>query len=62
VPAGGGATEVADREWVLHWHTPGGFGVLSEQAGLDVVALIDDDTGEPAAPAATSFSAELTHR
>jgi len=62
VPAGGGAAEVADREWVLHWHTPGGFGELSEQAGLDVVALVNDDTGEPAAPTATSFTAELTRR
>ena len=51
-------TEVADREWVLHWHTPSGFRRLCGQAGLDVVALRTDDGG-PVTESATSFTAEL---
>ena len=31
-----GASEVADRSWVLHWHTRSGFEALVAQAGLAV--------------------------
>ncbi|MGZ0149267.1 class I SAM-dependent methyltransferase [Kribbella sp. WER1] len=48
-------TEIADREWIIHWHTPASFRGLCVEAGLQVVALLDEDTEEPAADDATSF-------
>lgn len=55
-PAG---TEVADREWVIHWHTPASFARLCEAAGLHVVLSVDDDTGEAVTDASTSFTVTL---
>lgn len=52
-------TEVADRAWVIHWHTPSGFRDLCEAAGLRVVSLVDDGSGAPASESSTSFTATL---
>lgn len=52
-------TDLADREWVIHWHTPQTFGALCADAGLDVVAMVDDDTGDGASDASTRFTATL---
>lgn len=49
-------TEVADREWVIHWHTPASFVELCAEAGLDVVRAVDDDTGDAVTEASTSFT------
>ncbi|USQ76222.1 class I SAM-dependent methyltransferase [Ornithinimicrobium cryptoxanthini] len=35
--------EVAERDWVIHWHTQESFGVLAQEAGLQVVAMTDLD-------------------
>jgi len=43
-PAG---TEVADRQWIIHWHTPPSFRLLCEEAGLEIAGLVDDDTNKP---------------
>ena len=55
-------TEVADRQWVIHWHTPSSFRRLCEQAGLAVMALTDDDTGTPPSAATVSSTAVLRRR
>jgi SAM-dependent methyltransferase len=52
-------TEVADREWVIHWHTPDSFHRLCTDAGLQVTRIVDDETNEPASDAATSFTATV---
>lgn len=39
---------VADREWIIHWHTPNSMRRLCEDAGLQVGTMLDDDTNEPA--------------
>ncbi|MBC7633296.1 class I SAM-dependent methyltransferase [Aeromicrobium sp.] len=54
-----GGTEVADREWIIHWHTPRSFSALSTDAGLRVVGIIDDDTNEPASNASTVSTATV---
>jgi trans-aconitate methyltransferase len=51
--------EVADREWVIHWHTPESFQRLCSEAGLQVTRLVDDDTNETAADGSTSFTATV---
>lgn len=51
-------TEAVEREWVLHWHTQDGFRDLASDAGLVVVAFLDDD-GDEAAPDADHFAALL---
>ncbi|GEP39674.1 hypothetical protein NPS01_33370 [Nocardioides psychrotolerans] len=56
-PAG---VEVADREWLIHWHTPSGFHALCASAGLRVVSLVNDETGSPAPEASTTFTATVT--
>lgn len=56
-PAG---VEVADREWLIHWHTPSGFRALCLAAGLRVVSLVDDETGAPASEASTAFTGTVT--
>ncbi|QDO86954.1 class I SAM-dependent methyltransferase [Ornithinimicrobium ciconiae] len=38
-------SEVAEREWVIHWHTQESFGGLAEAAGLQVVTMTDLDGG-----------------
>jgi len=55
-------TEVADRQWVVHWHTPTSFRDLCEEAGLEVAELVDDDTAEPPSETTTSFTAVLRRR
>jgi trans-aconitate methyltransferase len=37
-------TKRADRDWIIHWHTPTSFGVLCDEAGLQVLNMVDDDT------------------
>lgn len=37
--------EVAEREWVIHWHTQESFRGLAEEAGLQVVTMTDLDGG-----------------
>ena len=54
-----GGTELADREWIIHWHTPQTFSALCEDAGLDIVGMVDDDTSDEASHASTSFTATL---
>ena len=39
--------EQVDRVWLLHWHTPAGFGALAAEAGLVVLdGPVDDDAEE----------------
>ncbi|MGG5259382.1 class I SAM-dependent methyltransferase [Phycicoccus avicenniae] len=52
----GGETEVADREWVIHWHAPGAFRSMCDVAGLEVVHMVDDDTGGPPTDASVGFT------
>ena len=52
-------TEVADREWVIHWHTPDSFRALCDAAGLDVVELVDDGTGAAASATSEQFTATV---
>lgn len=51
-------TEVADREWIIHSHTPRMFRALCAAAEL-TVDLRDDGTGAPPSEAATSFTATV---
>lgn len=51
-----GGTEIADREWIIHWHIPASFRGLCAEAGLQVAEMVDDDTEEAAADNATSFT------
>ncbi len=37
--AGSGHTEAVRRDWIIHWHTPGGFTELAQNAGLTVTHL-----------------------
>jgi hypothetical protein len=50
-----GETTVADREWILHWHTQEGFRELAAEAGLDTVSVQDADGG-PAGPDDPDFT------
>lgn len=52
-------SEVADREWVIHWHTPRSFRALCETAGLQVRSMVDDDASRPATDSSTSFTATV---
>ena len=54
-----GQSEVADREWIIHWQTPDSMRHLCEGAGLEVVAMIDDDTHEPASATSKGFIATV---
>lgn len=51
-----GGTEVADREWIIHWHAPQSFKELCTNAGLRVIAIKDDDSNEAATDSSTSFT------
>lgn len=51
-----GETEVAHREWIIHWHTPAAFRSMCEGAGLHVARMVDDDNGGPATDASVSFT------
>ena len=37
--SGVGHTEAVRRDWIIHWHTPGGFTELARDAGLTVTHL-----------------------
>ena len=50
----GGARQVVERPWVLHWHTQSGFGELAVKAGLRVEAVVAAD-GSRAPLDATEF-------
>ena len=52
--------EVADRQWVIHWHTPSSFRRLCNQAGLEISVFVDDGTGKP--PTATTASSTAVVR
>ncbi|MFY0405420.1 class I SAM-dependent methyltransferase [Solicola sp. PLA-1-18] len=54
--------EVADRDWIIHWHTPTSFADLCAAAGLRIVEMVDDDTYTDAHEDSTSFTATLQHR
>lgn len=51
-----GRSEVADREWVIHWQTPDSMRQLCTLAGLDVVTMLDDDTQREASATSRSFT------
>ncbi len=46
-----GATETAEREWVIHWHSQTSARVLCEEAGLYVARIQDEAGSTPAADA-----------
>jgi hypothetical protein len=50
-----GASTVEEREWTMHWYTQDGFRALAASAGLETVAVQDDD-GHHAAPDASDFT------
>lgn len=54
--------ESVDRDWIIHWHTPTSFTRLSFEAGLRVVDLRDDDTGQAASTRSTDFTATVRRR
>lgn len=49
------ATQVEDREWVVHWHTREGFQSLAARAGLETVEVLGED-GQPAPADAHEFT------
>ncbi len=57
-----GQTAVADREWVIHWHTPASIRLLCAAAGLDVIDLVDDDSGEAASDTSSYFTLTVGRR
>ncbi|WP_109472854.1 class I SAM-dependent methyltransferase [Ornithinimicrobium cavernae] len=52
-------TETADRDWVIHWHSPESFGELAEAAGLRIVTMTDPH-GEPVSGDEEEFLVTLT--
>ena len=52
-------TESADREWIIHWHTPQSFAAMCHDAGLQITSMIDDDTNDVATDASTGFTATV---
>jgi len=55
-------TEVADRQWVIHWHSPSSFRGLCDEVGLEIRGLVDDDTNKPPSNTTTSFTATVRRR
>jgi len=53
-------TQVAEREWIIHWHRPSSFQRLCRETGLDVVDLGDDETGAAATDSSTAFTATVS--
>jgi SAM-dependent methyltransferase len=49
------ATEHAEREWILHWHTVVGFRMMCAEAGLHAASIVDE-SGAPATDTATEFT------
>lgn len=41
-----GDTQALQRDWVIHWHTPGDFSALARDAGLTVTRLTPIQDGE----------------
>lgn len=52
-------TESADREWIIHWHTPHSFVAMCKDAGLEVLTLVDDETNADASDTSTGFTATV---
>jgi len=52
-------TQVVEREWIIHWHTPSSFHRLCRETGLDIVDLVHDDTGSAAGDSSTAFTATV---
>ncbi|WP_426242050.1 class I SAM-dependent methyltransferase [Nocardioides sp. LHG3406-4] len=52
-------TEVASRDWMIHWHTPDSMRRMCAEAGLDVIGLVDDDTSRDASHESESFTATV---
>lgn len=52
-------TESVDREWVIHWHTPHSFVAMCQEAGLEVLTLVDDETNTRASGISTEFTATV---
>lgn len=51
--------QVVERDWIIHWQTPSSFRQLCREIGLDVVELIDDETGSAATDDSTEFTATV---
>jgi len=51
--------QVTEREWIIHWQTLSSFRQLCRDSGLDVVQLIDDETGSAATDDSTEFTATV---
>ncbi len=51
--------QVAEREWIIHWQTPSSFRRACRDSGLDIVVLIDDDTGSATTKESTEFTATV---
>lgn len=51
--------EVADRDWIIHWHTQESFRELATAAGLRVVSVTDPH-GSPVAGDEEEFAVTLT--
>lgn len=54
--------QVAEREWIIHWQTPSSFRRACRENGLDLVELIDDETGIAATEDSTEFTATVCRR
>jgi SAM-dependent methyltransferase len=54
-----GTTEWLERTWIIHWYTPSGFAELAASAGLDVLSMPDDETGERAGEGSADFAVVL---
>jgi len=55
-------TEVADRRWVVHWHTPSSFRGLCDDVGLEIMEIVGDDTNQPPSDTTASSTATLRRR
>jgi len=53
-------TQAAEREWIIHWQTPSSFRRLCRETGLDVVDLVDDETGAAAKDSSPAFTATVS--
>jgi len=51
--------QVIEREWIIHWQTPSSFRRACRESGLDIVELIDDETGSAVTNKSTEFTATV---
>lgn len=58
----GADTEVAQREWIIHWHTAASFQQLCDAACLVVLTLMDDTTNAAPDAFTSSFTATVRRR